>query len=261
MDFFGLMGISARFYSTKVLAVIIFVVAVTQLNAQITDRTVFDMHYSFGESIYLIEPGFQDDDHDGVINQYDVEPASDTLSVVDVRGAMLDSDGDGCLDHIDPEPMSSPVLPIEYCINVIHNVCWEMTKLYEDNNYPERTILAFDLNGHLLDAAAYIDLQTILAWLSKQGIRKGEVVILRVAYNYSNSESFLLALHQLVTLLASEPTVSSGQVRLALHVYPNTPEYLSYQQQQGQTMVAIDLIKRSFEYMYDSRDTYIRDRW
>lgn len=65
-------------------------------------------------------PVVMDMDNDGVKDEFDKEINSPALAAVDVFGVSIDSDKDGCLDFEDPEPLSSPVLPILFCMTVIH---------------------------------------------------------------------------------------------------------------------------------------------
>ncbi|HNE45729.1 MAG TPA: OmpA family protein [Chitinophagales bacterium] len=67
-----------------------------------------------------------DDDNDGVYNTIDLEPNSDDWAAVDIHGVTLDSDHDGCPDHLDEEPYSSPVLPMENCVNVSIGCIWDV---------------------------------------------------------------------------------------------------------------------------------------
>lgn len=69
---------------------------------------------------YLLDNMYKvkDADGDGVIDELDEEPDTQEGARVDTKGRTLDSDGDGCPDHLDPEPYSTPLLPIENCVNV-----------------------------------------------------------------------------------------------------------------------------------------------
>ncbi|MBK7567126.1 MAG: hypothetical protein IPI31_04805 [Bacteroidetes bacterium] len=64
-----------------------------------------------------------DTDNDGVLDEFDKEINSPSGFPVDVFGVSVDSDNDGCLDFEDMEPFSSPVIPIENCVNIIVGGC------------------------------------------------------------------------------------------------------------------------------------------
>ena len=64
-----------------------------------------------------------DTDNDGVLDNFDKEINSYAFAAVDVFGVSKDSDRDGCLDYEDPEPLSSPVLPMENCVNLHPIIC------------------------------------------------------------------------------------------------------------------------------------------
>lgn len=69
---------------------------------------------------YLLDNMYKvkDADGDGVIDELDEEPETEEGAKVDTKGRTLDSDGDGCPDHTDSEPFSTPLLPIENCVNI-----------------------------------------------------------------------------------------------------------------------------------------------
>lgn len=66
----------------------------------------------------IAEADLGDDDGDGVLNILDQEPDTRSDCPVDTRGVTLDSDKDGCPDCDDPEPFSTPMRPIQECVNV-----------------------------------------------------------------------------------------------------------------------------------------------
>jgi len=65
-----------------------------------------------------IEEAIADSDGDGIINNVDEEEDTPEGNIVDSHGVTQDSDGDGCPDSEDEEPFSTPLLPIENCVNV-----------------------------------------------------------------------------------------------------------------------------------------------
>ncbi len=56
------------------------------------------------EAVKPPSPHLEDSDHDGVADEFDIDPNTPPGVPVDTRGRPLDSDGDGLPDHLDPDP-------------------------------------------------------------------------------------------------------------------------------------------------------------
>jgi len=111
---------------------LVFVTAAGQ-NQNSEEKKIPHLHFPYAQ---VVKTSVQvktahvllDTDNDGVKDEFDKEINSPALAAVDVFGVSIDSDGDGCLDFEDPEPLSSPIWPLEFCVNVYNRPCSIMSK-------------------------------------------------------------------------------------------------------------------------------------
>ena len=115
---------------------------------------------------------FIDTDEDGVIDLYDYEPDSDPFAAVTIHGITMDSDGDGCPDHLDPEVNSSPVLPIEHCVNsrpvcILEYPSTGMNNCIVSVSCPTLQVIYFDLLSASIRPDALPELNLIADMLNR----------------------------------------------------------------------------------------------